>query len=191
MQFESAQIKDAWVIDTNAHADPRGHFARAFCAREFVAQGLPASFVQSSLSFNRQRGTIRGLHFQWPPSAEGKLVRCVRGRVFDVMVDIRPDSVTFLRHVGLELSAERINAVYIPPGVAHGFQTLEDASEVLYEMTDFYVPSLSDGFPFDDPAFGVRWPVEVTTVSDRDRDAPQFDKARYEAEYRRRIMLPG
>ncbi len=159
---------------------------RVFCDSEFGEAGLPRHFVQSSLSSNPKRGTVRGLHFQWPRSQEGKLVRCISGAVLDVMVDLRPDSETFLRHHTVELSEGNGRGVYIPPGFAHGFQVTQEGARVLYHMTDFFDAPLGDGFRYNDPAFGIEWPEPVTTVSDRDRNAPLFDPARYRAEFARR-----
>jgi dTDP-4-dehydrorhamnose 3,5-epimerase len=186
VKFEAAAIAGVQHVTLERHTDSRGYFARLHCEREFAAHGLPTGFVQSNLSYNRTRGTVRGLHFQWPPSREGKLVRCVRARIFDVMVDLRPDSKTFAQHYAVELSAERGEAIYIRPGLAHGFQSLENDAEVLYLMTDFFDPSVAHGFRFNEPAFGVEWPQAVTEISDRDRDAPAFDRDAYLREYARR-----
>lgn len=186
MKFVAARLPGAWLIELERHDDARGHFARIYCEHEFAAHGLPDRFVQSSLSFNRRRGTVRGLHFQWPPSAEGKVVRCVRGAVFDVMIDLRPESAAFLGSLGVTLSAEAGNAVYIPPGFAHGFQTLAEDTEVLYQMSDFHAPDLAAGYPFHDSAFSIGWPLPVSVVSDRDRDGAPFSREWYCAEYARR-----
>jgi dTDP-4-dehydrorhamnose 3,5-epimerase len=149
-------------------ADARGSFARTFCADAFAAAGLPTSLVQCSASLNLRRGTLRGLHWQADPHGEGKLVRCTRGVVFDVAVDLRPGSPTWGRWAGWELSAENGHAVFIPPGFAHGFQTLVDASEVFYQMTERYHADLSRGARWDDPAFGIAWPVADPILSPRD-----------------------
>ncbi len=183
MRFELTGLAGAWVIRSEPHADSRGRFGRIYCKREFEEHGLPGPFVQASLSFNRARGTVRGLHFQWPPSREGKLIRCVRGAVFDAIVDLRPDSSTFLSHFTVELSEDNQVSLYVPEGFAHGFQSLRDDSELLYQMTDFYAPELSTGFRFDDPAFAIAWPGPVMEMSDRDRAAQGFDRARYSREY--------
>lgn len=187
MHVESLPIHGAHKLSLEPYADPRGFFARVYCAREFAAAGLPTSFVQSSLSRSRLRGTVRGLHFQWPPSREAKLVRCVSGAVHDVLLDLRPASPTFLATVALRLDATDGDAVYIPHGVAHGFQTLADDSDVLYAMTDFHAPELAAGVRWDDPAFGIRWPLDgATAISDRDRDCADFDRQAFAAEWRRR-----
>jgi dTDP-4-dehydrorhamnose 3,5-epimerase len=175
--FERAPIAGAFLVDVERHDDERGFFARVWCRDEFAARGINAEVVQASVSYNRQAGTLRGLHFSWPPSQEGKLVRCESGRIFDVIVDLRPDSPTFLRYFGLVLDSSQHNAIYVPPGVAHGFQTLARDSQVLYLMTDRYRPELAGGVRFDDPAFGVRWPMPVSVISERDRGYPDFETA--------------
>lgn len=182
MLFETLAVHGAWLIRLERKPDPRGFFARAFCAREFQEHGLPQHFVQSSLSYNEHRGTLRGLHFQWPPSLEGKLVRCIRGALVDVLLDLRPQSPSYLQHCALELSAGNADAVYIPPGIAHGFQTLLAHTEVLYQMTDFFAPELSTGVRWNDPAFGIRWPLEHVVISERDAAAADFDRGPFEAQ---------
>jgi dTDP-4-dehydrorhamnose 3,5-epimerase len=189
MLFESLEIAGAALVKIERKTDSRGFFARTFCAREFAAHGLPAAFVQTSISYNEHRGTLRGLHFQWPPSREGKLVRCVRGALFDVLLDLRPGSPSYLAHCALQLAAEGGDAVFVPHGVAHGFQTLTDQTEVLYHMTDFFVPDLSTGVRWNDPAFGIRWPVAEVVMSERDALCPQFDRAQFEAERARHELL--
>lgn len=176
MQFKSTALPGVYEVLLQAHDDERGFFARTWCAREFAAQGLPERMVQSSVSYNRHKGTLRGLHFQWPPSQEGKLVRCEQGAVHDVALDLRPESPAFLEHIALDLVASACNAVYIPPGVAHGFQVLADETRVHYLMTDFHAPELADGVRFDDPAFEIAWPLPVSIISARDRHYPDFDR---------------
>lgn len=162
------------VVEPERLADERGFFARTFCAREFAAHGLDSRLVQCSLSFNPRRGTLRGMHYQEGPHGEGKLVRCTRGRIHDVALDLRRDSATFRHHVAVELSAENRLALYLPPGVAHGFLTLEDDCEVAYQMSEFFDPAAGRGVRFDDPAFGIAWPAPVELVSARDRSYPDF-----------------
>ena len=162
------------VVEPERLADERGFFARTFCAREFAAHGLDSRLVQCSLSFNPRRGTLRGMHYQEGPHGEGKLVRCTRGRIHDVALDLRRDSATFRHHVAVELSAENRLALYLPPGVAHGFLTLEDGCEVVYQMSEFFDPAAGRGVRFDDPAFGIAWPAPVELVSARDRSYPDF-----------------
>jgi dTDP-4-dehydrorhamnose 3,5-epimerase len=187
MRFEPLSLPGAHKLVLEPYVDSRGSFARTFCAREFASAGLPGHFVQASLSRTNARGTVRGLHFQWPPSSEAKIVRCVSGAVHDVLLDLRPESSTFLEHLTVTLAADHGDAVYIPHGVAHGFQTLRDATDVLYLMTDFYEADLAGGVRWNDPAFGVAWPIaEASEISERDRDCPDFDRATFVAEWRRR-----
>jgi dTDP-4-dehydrorhamnose 3,5-epimerase len=187
MRIEPLPLAGACTLGLEPHEDARGFFARIFCAREFAAAGLPTAFVQSSLSRNRRRGTVRGLHFQWPPSREAKLVRCVAGALHDVLLDLRPGSPTYLQSIGVLLDAVVGTALFIPHGVAHGFQTLADDTDVLYSMTDFQEPGLAAGFHWKDPAFGIDWPfTEAAAISERDRDAAAFDRVAFEAEWRRR-----
>ncbi len=186
MLFEPLDIPGAALIRIDRKSDPRGFFARTFCAEEFRDHGLPAAFVQCSISYNERRGTLRGMHFQWPPSREGKLVRCVRGRLFDVLIDLRPDSPAYLQHRSVVLDEEERNAVFIPHGIAHGFQTLADRTEALYQMTDFFAPDLNAGMRWNDPAFAIAWPLAGPTLSERDAVAPDFDRRAFEAELERR-----
>jgi dTDP-4-dehydrorhamnose 3,5-epimerase len=186
MLFQPLSIDGAMRVRIEPFVDERGLFARTFCRREFAAHGTPPDFVQASVSYNAHRGTLRGLHFQWPPSAEGKLVRCVRGSVFDVLVDLRPESNSYLDHEVVRLDERGRDAVFIPAGVAHGFLTLEDSTEVLYQMSDYYASELSAGVAWNDPAFGVEWPSAPVVISDKDAAYPSFDRARHEAELARR-----
>ena len=186
MLIEPLAIPGAARVRTEPHVDHRGAFARTFCHTEYAAAGLDPSVVQSSLSFNERRGTLRGLHFQWPPSRESKTVRCTRGAILDVLVDLRPDSPAYLTHVALELDETSRDAVFIPPGVAHGFQTLEDRTEVLYLMSDDFAPDLAGVVRFDDPRFGIRWPLASPILSTRDAECPAFDAATHEAALRAR-----
>ncbi len=174
MKFTPAPLDGSYIVDLDRHEDQRGFFARSWCAREFEAQGLSARLVQCNISWNRSRGTLRGMHYQTAPFAEAKLVRCVRGVIHDVVLDLRPDSATYRGHFGLELSAENRRLIYVPEGVAHGFLTLVDDTEVLYQMSEFYDPEHAAGVRWDDPAFGIPWPSEVLVISDRDRKYPDF-----------------
>jgi dTDP-4-dehydrorhamnose 3,5-epimerase len=166
--FTPTALEGVWQIDLERRTDPRGHFARSFCAEEFAAHGLPPGFVQCNVSFNTRRGTLRGLHWQAEPHPEGKLVRCARGAIFDVAVDLRPGSPTLHRWVGAELTARNGRALFIPPGFAHGFQTLADDSEVFYQMTEAYHGALSRGARWNDPAFAIAWPLPDPILSERD-----------------------
>lgn len=172
MQFRPLSIAGAMVVEVERREDSRGFFARSFCRDEFAAQGLPPDFVQCNLSWNARRGTLRGMHFQRAPSREGKLVRCTAGAIWDVVLDLRPDSPTYLRWEAAELTASNRRALYIPPGLAHGFQTLADDTEVFYQMTDMYAPDLADGVRWNDPAFGIDWPVADPILSERDAAYP-------------------
>ncbi len=164
MRFEETPLPGAFVVELEPNVDFRGYFARTWCTREFADAGLPAEFVQASLSHNVKRGTLRGMHMQLPPSREGKLVRCTRGRIFDVIVDLRPQSRAYLRHFAIELTADAQQALYVPPTMLHGFLTLDDDTDVFYQMTDFYAPELGFGARWNDPAFGIRWPFEDDLV---------------------------
>jgi dTDP-4-dehydrorhamnose 3,5-epimerase len=174
MIFRSTKLDGAYVIEPERHDDKRGFFARTWCMREFEQHGLIAAMVQASVSFNRKKGTLRGLHYQAPPSREAKLVRCTAGTIYDVIVDLRPKSLTFLQHVGVTLSAENRYALYIPAGFAHGFQTLADDAEVTYMMTDFYEPRNARGVRWNDPAFGIIWPEDERVIIERDNSYPDF-----------------
>lgn len=174
MIFRATALNGVWLVDLERREDERGFFARSFCSQEFAAQGLPSNFVQCNISYNRARGTLRGLHFQLEPRPEGKLVRCTLGAAYDVVVDLRKDSPTYCQHIGVEISAANRLAVYVPPGFAHGFQSLADDTELLYQMTEYYVPELAAGVRWDDAAFGIRWPIENAIISARDRSFPDF-----------------
>jgi len=181
VRFEETVLAGAFVVEIDPNADHRGYFARTWCTREFADAGLPTEFVQASVSHNTKRGTLRGMHMQIRPSREGKLVRCTRGRIHDVIVDLRPESPTFMKHFGIELTADRYEALYIPPTMLHGFVTLADDTDVFYQMTDFYSPDLSFGARWNDSAFGIRWPIEDGLIMiERDRTYPRFDRAAYE-----------
>jgi dTDP-4-dehydrorhamnose 3,5-epimerase len=174
--FEPTPIPGAFLVGLDRREDERGFFARAWCREEFASQGIDVQMVQASVSHTRLAGTLRGLHFARPPAREGKLVRCVRGRVFDVIVDLRPQSPTYLRHFPIALDCSGHDAIFVPHGVAHGHQTLVDDCELLYMMTEPYRPELADGVRYDDPAFGIRWPLPVTHIAERDRGYPDFDR---------------
>ncbi|MGA8706179.1 MAG: dTDP-4-dehydrorhamnose 3,5-epimerase family protein [Steroidobacteraceae bacterium] len=189
MQFEPLGVAGAALVRIEPLPDPRGFFARTFCAREFAAAGLATAVAQSSVSYNERAGTVRGMHFQWPPSQEAKLVRCLRGRLHDVLLDLRPQSPSYLRHVAVSLDEDNRDAVFIPPGIAHGFQTLSDRTEVLYQMSDYFVPDISTGFRCNDPAFGIAWPMPVSAMSERDANCDDFDRRRFEAELARRQQV--
>jgi len=175
MRFTPTPLPGAFLIDVEPLADERGLFARTWCRREMESRGLDSELVQCSVSFNAKRGTLRGMHFQTRPHEETKVVRCTRGAVFDAIVDLRPTSPAFRRWFGAELTAENRRALYVPKGCAHGFQTLVDDAEVLYQMSEFHHPESARGARWDDPAFAIAWPdVAQRTISDRDRAWPDF-----------------
>ena len=172
MRFVCLPLIGAVLIEVEPHHDSRGLFARTVCAEEFAAHGIPTEYPQCSTSFNRYRGTIRGLHFQRPPHEEAKIIRCTSGAIFDVIVDLRGDSDSYGRWYGVELSQDNRHSIYVPPGFAHGFQTLTDAAEIYYMIGAAYVPAAASGVRWDDPAIGIRWPLPVSMISDRDASLP-------------------
>ena len=176
MRFVETDLNDAWLLQPDIKTDERGYFTRLRCGREFAEHGLPLEFVQTNLSYNRVSGTFRGLHYQVPPSQEGKLVRCIHGAVFDVIVDLRPASSSFLRHQWFRLDASALDALFVPAGFAHGFLTLSDDSEVLYEMSDYYAPELARGIRWDDPILGIEMPGKVTCINPRDASYPALER---------------
>jgi dTDP-4-dehydrorhamnose 3,5-epimerase len=172
MYFTETDISGAKVIDPSPREDQRGRFMRAWCAREFADNGLNFVPVQANLGFGYKKGTIRGMHFQVAPALEAKLVRCTKGSIFDVVLDLRPDSRTYRRWYGIELSAKNGRMLYVPEQCAHGYQTLEDETEMYYMASQFYAPASARGVRYDDPAFNILWPLAVTMVSDQDRNWP-------------------
>jgi dTDP-4-dehydrorhamnose 3,5-epimerase len=172
--FTETHLKGAYIIDIEKLEDERGFFARSWCLREFEAHGLNPNLVQCNISFNTHRRTMRGMHYQGKPFEETKLIRCTMGSIYDVIVDIRPNSPSFKQHLGVILSPENRRMLYIPEGFAHGFLTLEDKTEIFYQMSEFYAPDHARGFRWNDPAFGIEWPENVLIISDRDRDYPDF-----------------
>lgn len=178
MKFVPTPLPGAMVLDLERREDERGFFARSFCQHEFAAHGLDTAVAQCNVSFNRRRGTLRGMHWQVEPHGEAKLVRVTRGALWDVIVDLRPGSAAYCRWFGVELTAENHRALYIPAGFAHGFQTLTDDVEVFYQMSAFYVPEAQRGVRWDDPAFGIEWPIRPPFLSERDAAYPDFDPAR-------------
>jgi len=174
MKFLALPLKGAFLLEIEPRVDERGLFARTYCEDEFKAHGLPSSFVQCNTSFNASRGILRGLHFQAEPRPEAKLVRCTRGAIFDVIVDLRLDSPTYAKWYGADLTADNRKALFIPVGFAHGFQTLEDNSEVFYQMSEFYDGNLARGVRWNDPSLGISWPILPPTMSDRDARYPDW-----------------
>lgn len=176
MKFTPTKLESAFIIDLERREDSRGWFARTYCAREFEAHGLPTHMVQTNMSLTRKAGTLRGMHYQMAPDAEDKLVRCVQGRIWDAIVDIRPQSPTYCQWIGVELSEENGRMLLVPKGFAHGFVTLSDDAAVTYQVSAFYSPQSERGARWNDPAFGIEWPVDVLDLSDKDRNWPDFVK---------------
>lgn len=174
MIFVATEISDAYTIRLTPYEDERGSFARGWCQREFEEAGLPARVVQMNISCNRRKGTLRGFHYQLAPHQEDKLLRCVRGAVYDAVIDLRPHSATFMRHVTWELSEGDHRMLQVPKGCANAFLTLSDETEVMYFVSEFYVPSAERGVRWNDPAFKIRWPAEPAVISEKDRRWPDF-----------------
>ena len=175
MIFHETKLKGAFVIELDRQEDERGFFARAWCRKEFEAHDLNRNLVQANVSYNHKRGTLRGMHYQVAPYEETKLVRCFRGAIYDVIVDLRPDSPTYLQWFGVELTAENRRMLYVPEGFAHGFQTLEDDTEVFYQVSQFYTPAAERGARWDDPTFAIEWPAaKRRVISVKDQNWPLF-----------------
>lgn len=180
MIFKAQKLSGAQLIELERRGDERGYFARTFCEREFAAHGLPTRFPQCNTSFNALSGTLRGMHFNAAPEREAKLVRCTRGAIYDVIVDLREGSPTRFEWLGVELSEDNGAALFIPEGFAHGFLTRADDTEVFYHMSAFYVPEVARGVRWDDPRFGIEWPESPRVISERDATYPDFDPARFD-----------
>ena len=174
MIFNETKLKGAFVIDIEPFEDERGFFARSWCRKEFEAHGLNPDLVQCNISFNKKKGTLRGMHYQAPPHEEAKLVRCTMGAIYDVIIDLRNNSETYKKWIACELSAENRRMLYVPAGCAHGFQTLEDNTEVFYQMSEFYHPECATGVRWNDPAFSIDWPDDVRLISARDKCYKDF-----------------
>ena len=174
MIFEETKLPGAFIIRLEKREDERGFFARSWCQNEFEEHGLASHIVQANVSFNKQRGTLRGMHWQVSPHAETKLVRCTTGAIYDVAVDLRPDSPTYKQWIGVELTARNYTMLYVPEQFAHGFQTLEDNAEVTYQVSASYAPGAERGARYNDPAFGIQWPLDARVISEKDRNWPDF-----------------
>lgn len=174
MRLTETRLAGAFIIEMELRQDTRGFFARSFCQKEFETAGLKPLVAQCNCSFNHRKGTLRGMHYQLPPAAETKLVRCTRGGVWDVIVDLRPDSATYLQHIGVELTEENRRQLYVPEMFAHGYLTLTPGAEVTYQVGEFYTPGFERGIRFDDAALGIAWPAEVELVSEKDMSWPSF-----------------
>jgi dTDP-4-dehydrorhamnose 3,5-epimerase len=185
MIFSETKLKGAFIIDVEHRRDNRGYFARAFCQREFTEHGLKPVIAQANIAFSTKKGTLRGMHFQYPPSAETKLVRCTRGAILDVIVDLRPESPTYLDHVAVELTAENCRAIYVPERFAHGYQVLEDGTETSYQVGEFYAPASEGILRYSDAQLKLQWPLPVTEISPKDAAATLLDEI--EPELRRKM----
>ena len=183
MIFNETRLKGAFTIDIEHLRDERGFFARTFCRHEFVKYGLNSGVAQCNISYNRKKGTLRGMHYQIAPHTEAKLVSCTAGSVYDVIIDLRANSETYCQWLALELSAGHRRMLYIPEGFAHGFQTLEDDTEIFYQMFQFYAHEAGRGVRWDDPAFAIRWPEAARTISERDRSYPDFHRSQSSGEF--------
>ena len=175
MKFEPIPLPGAWAISLEPHEDDRGYYARSYCRRELEAHGIDPTMVQMNTVFSKSAGTLRGMHYQTDPRAETKLVRCIRGALYDVMVDMRPDSPTYLQYFGIELSAENRQMVYVPGNFAHGFLSMEDNTEACYMVGEYYAPDCERGFCHDDPAIGIQWPIPAAVLSEKDKSWPPLE----------------
>ena len=187
MIFTETKLKGAFIIDLERREDTRGFFARAFCQNEFKAHGLKPVIAQANIAFNLKKGTLRGMHFQFPPAAETKLVRCTRGAILDIIVDLRPESATFLQSAIVELNEENQRALYVPERFAHGYQTLRDDTDTSYQVGEFYTPAAEAGLMYNDPRLGLEWPLPAAVISEKDQKFQLFDNV--EAELRRKMTL--
>jgi len=172
MKFAETALKGAYIVETEPFRDERGLFARTFCKRDFNQIGHTKEFVQFNHSLTVNKGTVRGIHYQTPPDSEIKLIRCIRGKVYDVIIDVRQHSPTFLQHIGVELSEENMLSIYVPEGFAHGFQTLEDHTQLIYHHTGFYTPASERGLNFNDPALAIKWPLPPINITTKDKNHP-------------------
>ena len=189
MTFTETKLKGAFIIDLEPRGDDRGFFARSFCQKEFEAHGLKTLIAQANISFNYRRGTVRGLHFQFPPAAETKFVRCSRGAIVDVIVDLRPESSTYLQYVAVELTAENRRGLYVPERFAHGYQVLEDNTETTYQVGEFYTPAAESGLRYSDPRLAIEWPLPVTDISDKDHNWALLEEVEPTIRERMRVAM--
>src|SRR5213592_2345229 len=188
MQFTETKLKGAYIIDLERREDSRGFFARAFCQKEFAALGLKPVIAQANVAYNFKKGTLRGMHFQFPPAAETKLVRCTRGAILDIIVDLRPESPTYLQNIAVELTEENGRALYVPERFAHGYQALRDSTETSYQVGEFYTPGAEGGLRYNDPRLGLTWPLPVSAMSEKDREWKLLDEI--EPQLRQRMSAP-
>jgi dTDP-4-dehydrorhamnose 3,5-epimerase len=187
MIFTETELRGAFIIDIERREDPRGFFARAFCQREFERHGLKPVIAQANIAHNKTKGTIRGMHFQFPPFAETKTVRCTRGAILDIIVDLRPESPTYLHDIAVELNEDNQRMLYVPERFAHGYQVLQDNTDTSYQVGEFYSPGAEGGLLYDDPRLGLRWPLPVSAISDKDRAWKRLDEQ--EEELRQRMSV--
>lgn len=187
MIFTETKLKGAFIIDLERREDSRGFFARAFCQKEFEAHGLNPTIAQANIASNIRKGTLRGMHFQFPPAAETKLVRCTRGAILDIIVDLRPESPTYLEHVAVELNENNQRALYVPERFAHGYQALADNTDTSYQVGEFYTPEAESGLMYNDPRLKLKWPLPVSVISEKDQKFRLLDEA--ERDLKRRMGL--
>jgi len=185
MVFTETKLKGAFLIDLERREDSRGFFARAFCQKEFTAHGLKPTIAQANVAFNIKKGTLRGMHFQFPPAPETKLVRCTRGAILDIIVDLRPESATYLQHISVELNEENQRSLYVPERFAHGYQALRDNTDTSYQVGEFYTPSAESGLLHNDPKLNLEWPLPVSVISDKDQKFALLEEI--EPELKRRM----
>jgi len=172
--FTPTKLRDAYIVEIERREDDRGFFARSWCQREFAEQRMVSALAQVNVSFSRKRGTLRGMHYQMKPYEETKLLRCTRGAIYDVIIDLRPNSTTYGQWVGVDLTADNYKMVFVPEGFAHGFETLSDNAEVTYQVSQFFTPEAERGIRYNDPAFGIQWPVKVEVISAKDASWPDY-----------------
>ena len=187
MIFIETKLKSAFIIDMERREDSRGFFARSFCQKEFAEHSLKPVIAQSNIAFNIKKGTLRGMHFQFPPAAETKLVRCTRGAIVDIIVDLRPESPTYLDHISVELTADNHRALYVPERFAHGYQVLEDTTETSYQVGEFYTPNSEGGLRYDDPRLRLSWPLVVTEISEKDANWKFLDEVATDLNQKMRV----
>jgi len=187
--FTETKLKGAFIIDLERRNDERGFFARAFCQNEFREHGLKPAIAQANIASNLKKGTLRGMHFQYPPAAETKLVRCTRGAIVDIIVDLRPESRTYLEHIAVELNDDNMTALYVPERFAHGYQALRDGTDTSYQVGEFYTPDAEGGLRYDDPLLGLQWPLPVSVISPKDQAFQAFRESEGQLTHRMSLSL--
>jgi dTDP-4-dehydrorhamnose 3,5-epimerase len=189
MIFTETTLKGAFIIDLDRRTDERGFFARAFCQNEFRDHGLKSVIAQANIASNARKGTLRGMHFQYPPAAESKLVRCTRGAIFDIIVDLRPESPTYLEHISVELNENNMTALYVPERFAHGYQALCDNTDTSYQVGEFYTPNDESGLRYDDPRLALKWPLPVSVMSPKDQAFRPLREIEHEVKHRMSLAM--